>query len=1029
MRRWLPALAFDRPVSVLVVFVALLVLGSIAWFRVPVQLMPDGLETRQMFVRLPNPGGTPRETDEQVVAPVYAQLATIPGLRSIRSSADSNSAGFSLEFSSEMPADEAYNSVVDRLERALPDLPSDVDRYFIFKFNISDAPVLFAGVTIPESVEDPYYVLTRVMQPRIERVSGVASVDIRGVPVRNIYIEFDREKIIAHGIDVGAVQRRLQADNFQMASGRLEDRGQVQFVRSIATISDIEVLEDYPVREGLKLSDVASVRMRSAYSTDIGRLNGERAAVILVRKESGANLVEVTREVKAAMEELGADPRMEGSGIVPFFDQGEMVEEGMDNLLWTALLGGICAVIVLFLFLREWRMTLLIAASIPFSLLITIAVLYFRGDSLNLLSLMGLMLAVGMVVDNAIVAVETIYRRRSEGASVREAAVEGTAEVNLAIIMSTLTTMVVFLPLILMAGDATFSVFLGALGFPVVFALAASLLVALVFAPLATRYIGRAQVRPDPRWLAWLTDRYTTALSWVLNHRFRALQILVGLVILTFIPMSQVQCTVVDEDSQNQFSLVVEVPPQASPSDRSQILDRVESVLNEHKDAWGIQGFYAELDGDAMRGSIDVFIDNDGPLARSEIMEKVEPLLPTDEPGVTWSVGYQGQGGGGNQIDFTIRGEDMDTLLSLGEESARRIKSLPGVVGARVDSVNNGLDELRMRLREDALRRYGLSAQSVAGTMSFYLRGNGLEPVRIDGREVDVVTRFELDDRDDLASVLDSPIFSPAVQRLVPLRALTDVEGGKGPGEVRRFDNRTGVKITVDLEEDVNAADGFALVKAGLADMNFPRGYGWEQGRQAQEMDADFADQLFVVGMSICFVFLLMGILFESWILPVSILTSLPMAVFGTWWLLFLTGTPFDTMAGIGIVILVGVVVNNGIVLVDLITQLRDEGLSRHDALLEAGRRRIRPILMTALTTISGLVPMALGDSEFVGIPYAPLGRTVIGGLAAATLLTLVFVPYLYAALDDLRLWAGQVLRRGRGRSETSAPQEVPSGK
>jgi len=1024
VRRWLPTLAFDRPVSVLVLFLALLVLGTIAWFRVPVQLMPDGLDARQLFVRLPNPGGTPRETDEQVVAPVYAQLATIPGVRSIRSNADSNSAGFSLEFSPDTPSDEAYNAVVDRLERAMADLPDEVDRYFIFKFNISDAPVLFAGVTLPESMEDPYYVLTRVMQPHVERVQGVASVDVRGVPQRNIYIEFDREKIIAHGVDVGGLQRKLAADNFQMASGRLQDRGQVRFVRSMSTLDDLEALQRYPVRDGLFLGDIATVEMRSAWSADIGRLNGERAAVVLVRKESGANLVEVTRAVKQAMDELATDPRMEGATLVPFFDQGEMVEEGMNNLLWTALLGGVCAVIVLFLFLREWRMTLLIAASIPFSLLITIAVLYFRGDSLNLLSLMGLMLAVGMVVDNAIVAVETIYRRRAEGAGVRDAAIGGTAEVNLAIIMSTLTTMVVFLPLILMAGDATFSVFLGALGFPVVFALAASLLVALVFAPLATRYIGRAQVKADPRWLAWLTLRYERVLTWVLTHRFRSLQILVVLTLLTIIPMSQVQCTVVDEDSQNQFTLVVDVPPQASPADRSQILDRVEATLNEHKQEWGIQGFYAEIGGSDSRGSVDVFLDSDGPLARSEVMEAVEPLLPRDQPGVSWSVGYESSGGGGNTIDFTLRGEDMDTLLELGEEASRRVRGMPGVVGARVDSVNNGLDELRMKLRDDAVERYGLSPQQVAGTVSFYLRGTGIEPLRMDGREVDVVTRFELDDRDDLESVLDSPIFSPVVQRLVPLRALTDVEGGKGPGEVARFDNRTGVKISVDLDEEMSPLQGFALVRAGLQDMDFPRGYGWEQGRQAQQQDQDFADQLFVIGMSICFVFLLMGILFESWVLPISILTSLPMAVFGTWWLLWFTGTPFDTMAGIGIVILVGVVVNNGIVLVDLITQLQAEGMDRQQALIEAGRRRIRPILMTALTTISGLIPMAVGDSEFVGIPYAPLGRTVIGGLAAATLLTLVFVPYLYAALDDLRLWAGQVLRRGRGRQVT-APQEV----
>jgi HAE1 family hydrophobic/amphiphilic exporter-1 len=1011
VRRWLPALAYDRPVTVLVLFLALLVLGIIAWVRVPMQLMPDGLENRQLFVQLPNPGGSPLETDAQVVAPVYAQLSTIPGIRGIRSNASQNSASFNVELSSSIPSDEAYNSIVDRMERAMIDLPTDVDRYYLFKFSFDDAPVLFAGVTIPDEVQDPYYVLNRLVQPRLERIPGVAAVDIRGVPQRSVYIEFDRERIIAHGVDVGSVQQRLQADNFEMAAGRLTDRGQLRFVRSISTLDDVEQLRRYPVRDGLVLGDIASIEMRDAISADVSRLNGLRVAVVLVRKESGANLVEVTRRVEAVIEELNVEPRLEGAELVPFFNQGEMVVDGMDNLLWTALTGGVFAVIVLFVFLREWRMTLLISASIPFSLMITVAVLYFRGDTLNLLSLMGLMLAVGMVVDNAIVVIETIYRRRAEGAAVREAAVAGVAEVNLAIVMSTATTMVVFLPLILMSNDATFAVLLGALGFPVVFALAASLLVALVFAPLATRYIGGARVKPDARWLAWLTERYARILDLSLKRRFDTFAVLAGIGVLTMFPLGAVDCTAIDEDSQSQFELRVEVPPQASPRDRSEIIAEVEELLQAHKEEWGIDAFYAELDADDSSGGVDVFMDPDGPMRRSEVMEAVEPLLPRDQPGVVWAVGYDETGGGKTRIDLTLRGEDMDTLLALGDESARRIRAMPGILGARVDIVNSGLDELRMRLDRPALDRYGLSAQQVAGTVAFYLRGTGLEPLLIDGREVDVVNRFELDDRDDLEAVLDSPIFSPAVQRLVPLRALAHVEPARGPGRVSRYDNRTGVKVTVDLDEEVTQPQGFALAKAALADMNFPRGYGWEEGRQAQDQADDVAQQLFTIAMSIAFVFLLMGILFESWLLPLSIITTLPMAGMGAVWLLWLTGTPFDTMAGIGVVILVGVVVNNGIVLIDLVTQLRADGMERRQALVEAGRRRFRPILMTALTTIFGLIPMAVGNGDFVGISYAPLGRTVIGGLAAATLLTLVFVPYLYMALDDFGMWARRLYR------------------
>lgn len=1010
MRRWLPAFAYDHPVTVLMMCAALIVLGSIAWLRIPIQLLPDGIETGQLVVRVQNPNSTPRETDEQVVRPVTTQLATIPGVSRLTTTADAQSASFNIDFQPSVPSAEAYNLVVDRMERAMADMPSDVDRYFIFKFNPADLPVLFAGVTLPDTVADPYHLLTRVVQPRIERVPGVAAVDVRGVPQRSLYIEFDREKILAHGVDVGSVQQGLQSDNFQMAAGRIEDRGQVRFVRSIATLDEVEQVRRWPVQDGLVLADIASVELRSTLSSDIGRLNGEQAAIVLVRREAGANMVEVTRRIQQEIESLNGDPRLEGAQLLAFFNQGDLVVEAMDNLLWTALIGGLLAVVVLFVFLREWRMTLLIALCIPFSLLITIAILYYRGDSLNLLALMGLMLAVGMVVDNAIVVVETIYRRRAAGQEGREAAIGGVSEVNLAIVMSTATTMVVFLPLILMSGEGSFTVFLGALGYPVVFALGASLLVALVVAPLVTRAFGESRARGEGPVLRWVGERYSWLLDRALTYRFETLAVLVVLGLLTWYPISNVSMTVVDEDVQNQFDLRVEVAPQIDPNDRSRVLGEVEQLLHEYREAWGVQAFYASIDGSSTRGRITVFLENDAPLSRSEAMAAAREILPPDTPEARWSVGFDERGRSRSRVDFTINGEDMDTLLVLAEEAARRLRDRPGVMGASVDTVNSGIDELRMVLDRQSLIRYGLTGQSVAGTISFYLRGTGLQPLRMGDREVEVINRFELEDRSDLRAVLDSPVFSPEVGGLVPLRALTRVEGGKGPGAIQRIDNRTAVRVGVDLEEGIAPFAAAGMIRQSLGDMAFPRGYSWEQGQSFSVQTDDMWQQLFVIGMSVIFVFLLMGILFESWLLPLSILITLPMAALGAWWMLWLTGTPFDTMAGIGLVILVGVVVNNGIVLVDLVAQLRADGLDRQAALVEAGRRRLRPILMTALTTIFGLVPMAVGGSDFVGVPYAPLGRTVIGGLAAATLLTLIFVPFLYATLDDLRIWFGRAI-------------------
>jgi HAE1 family hydrophobic/amphiphilic exporter-1 len=531
----MPALAYDRPVSALMLFVALLVVGFIAQSRIPLQMMPRGYEPHFLWVNVQYTGASPIEVDEEIVREVEAQLGTVPGIKSLNSNANNGSAGIGIEFHSSVDMDVAYNAVVDRMERALLDFPEGVDRYFIWKFNPDDEPILWIGVSLPEEVEDPHHVMTRVIEPQLQRIPGVAAMDSWGLPQRSVYIDYDREKVISHGVNLGDVQRRLSSDNFQMAGGKLRDHGELLYVRSLARIESVEDLRRFPVKTGVVLGDIADVQLRSAYSSSINRIAGQDGVAMAIRKESTANTVEVSRAIVEVLAELENDPRLSGAKFFTFFNQGELIEGSVNTLRNTMLTGGLFAVGILYLFLREWRMTLLISMSIPFSLLITVGVLYFRGDTMNLLSMMGLMLAVGMVVDNAIVVIETIYRRRAEGATLRDAAIDGTAEVNLAILMSTLTTMVVFLPLILMSESVEFSFFMGVLGFPVVFALAASLLVATYFAPLATRMVGSAEVKEDARWLAWLTRTYASAMGWVLRHRFDATVLLLAMGVLTIV--------------------------------------------------------------------------------------------------------------------------------------------------------------------------------------------------------------------------------------------------------------------------------------------------------------------------------------------------------------------------------------------------------------------------------------------------------------------------------------------------------------
>ncbi len=1028
MRRWLPALAVRRPITVLMGFLALLVMGVIALTDIPLQMMPSGFTAPYMWVWVPFEDSSPSETDAQIVGPVSEQLSTVPGLKHMSTRASEGSAGISLEFHQSVDLDEAYNSVVDRMERAMPDLPDDVERYGIWRFNPDDEPIVWAGASLPMPVDDQHHVMTEVVQKRLERVPGVAQVDIWGVDEKFVFVDFDRDALFAHGVNLGELIGTLMQDNFQLASGRLDDRGQVRFVRSLARYEDLEELRRQQVLPGIVLGDIAEVHYRVEPSASINHIDGMEACGIAISKESSANTVAVSRAVAEAFVELEADPASMGSGFQVFFDQGALIEDSVDNLTKTALQGGLFAVIILFVFLREIRMTLLIAASIPLSLVITVTVLYFTGGSLNLLSLMGLMIAVGMVVDNAIVVVETIYRRRQTGVDAREAAIDGTAEVNLAILLSTLTTMVVFLPLILMSDDAMFSFFMGALGFPVVFALAASLVVALVFTPLCTVYLKDTTVLEDPRWIVWMQGWYARILGWILGRRWDAFALILGVTILTFVvPVKSVGCTDQADGNMNDFRVHFEVPPTFGYTDRLEVVEALEAVLEEHREDWHIRVYRTQIRS-SNTGRIWVYLDEDAEDAdldsiRDEVMEGMPELA-----GVRiWSGRGDDSGQGANSMRVFVEGEDTRTLVSLADEVMRKARTVDGVIGAELGLEDEGSDEIRLQVDRDALSRYGLSAGGIGRTLSFAMRGSNLPEFHDQGREVGVYARFRYEDRQDLETLMDFPMWSPTTGAAVPIRSLTEMEVGKGFGTIYREEGKTSLPIDIEFEPEVELMQAGGQVASVMDELEMPRGYSWSQGqRWDDQRDNDAARNLALL-LSVTFVFLIMGVLFESFILPVAIVATIPMALMGVYWTLYLTDTPLDVMGGVGLVILVGVVVNNGIVLVDLVTQLRAQGHERREALMLAGERRLRPILMTALTTIVGLLPMAVGTSTFIGIPYAPLGRVVAGGIAAATVLTLFFVPFLYTVLDDARAWGFRLLAWAWPQRPGAQPDPAPT--
>ncbi|MBM4367150.1 MAG: efflux RND transporter permease subunit, partial [Deltaproteobacteria bacterium] len=965
-----------------------------------------GWSPPHLWLWIPYEDSTPLETEARIVKPLEEQLSTVAGIKHIESESKNDNAALSIEFSADTDMDEAYNAVGDRIERAMPDLPDDVERVWVWRFDPTDEPVIWAGIQSPLEVgpEEQFFNSERIIKPRLERLDGVARVDVWGVPEPVVWIDFDRERLMSHQVDLVDVLGRLQGDNIQVGTGRVEDRGEVRYVRALARFATLDELREWPLGNGLVLQDIAEIRYAPAASTDINRIEGQEAAALGINKESGANTVQVCDDIRAAMKELEADPRLQGYKFHSFFDQGTLIEESMGALQQSALEGGILAVLVLILFLREWRITALIAATIPASLLLTLTVMYFRGDSLNLLSMLGLMIAVGMVVDNAVVVVEAIYRRRQLGELPVPAAIHGTSEVLLPIVLSTLTSIVVFLPVILMSADADFSFFMSALGLPVVFIQVGSLLITLLFTPLSTVWLGSAEVKGDTRWMTRLSDGTVRILGAMLRRPVDTFVGMLAVVVLTLVlPARAVGCSDESEGNLDDFTVRFEIPRNFTYYERLRTVEAFEKMVAENREHWAVRTYRSRLGGNSTGGRLFAYLeDHPEGMSRQEILDDVKAKLP-DLPGVKATIGWgEGESGRGNRIEVTLQGEDSEQITALSHEALRRLRSLEGVLSAYNDTEEEGNEEIRLRVDREAAARYNVSASMIGRVVAFAMRGVPLTPWVLGEREVRMFARFGQDDREDVERLLDFQVGSPTAGA-VKLRALVDPEPGSGWGRIDRRDRKTSLGLTLDLADGVDKMAMHDRAMGALRGMDWPLGYGPAEGDFFEEQrESDSARNLALL-LSLTFVFLIMGVLFESFLLPITVITTVPMAVFGVYWGLWITDTPFDSMGGVGMVILIGIVVNNGIVLIDRITELRGEGLARDEALKEAVRQRLRPILMTALTAIVGVIPMATGDDTFVGIPYAPLGRVVGFGMATATVLTLFFVPYLYAFLDDLR--------------------------
>lgn len=1020
-------LSLRRPITMMMVLLSAIVLGFVALVRIPLELIPSGFSPPFLSISVPYPDATAKDVEEKITRPIETAVSTTPGIDQITSFSRAGNARVMMSFESDADMDVAYRQVRDRVSRVRSDLPDDVRSVDIRKESGASIPLAFYGIIWDEEVSDPSAIIERRLARPIERIDGVGVVNVWGGATPEVFIEVDRALADAAGVQIVDLVQRLNRANFTMASGAVQEVDGKYLLRSLADFDDVEQIAQTVVTPaGLRLQEIAAVELRAPEAERYDRYNGRPSLVMMVVKESQANTVEVSDAIKAAIEEAELHPELQHFTIEKIFVQGDTIRFSLDQVIESGRQGGLLAIFVLLFFLRRLRLTLIISLAIPLSLFLSLPVMYFSGQTINLVSLIGLMICIGLVVDNSVVVAENIGRFRRRGLGPYAAALQGTGEVALAITLATMTTIVVFLPSALLSEGPT-QFFMVRMVTPVCVSLVASLFVAVVLVPLASvtalgddtpKIRKRDGVsglvnRADVLWKAVLERAYEATFG-RLNRGYsrllrRALQRRMDVVMIALfalasisIPAMHVSCVSGDNFGTRRVTVRYAMPPDTHLEEAKVFFKEVEEILEEEGDALHVQGNYIGFSAD--KGEVQVFFDDPEPGQPSfdEMSKAVVERMP-DRPG--WrktSELAKSDGARDDSFRIAIFGSDHDDVQEAKDDLEAALLKVDGVLGVHdTGQEDRRRDELSLAISRDMSERFGVPATAVANTVAYTIRGAPLPRFHTDEREVDVRIRYRKADREDVRELMNFPV-ATTTGGSVPIKVLADRKITKGETSLTRFNKRVSAQVRLDLEpEDRKATMG--RLRTVLRAYQLPEGLSFDADHDSQQVDELQSDLLGALGLGTAFILLLMGFLFESFVLPLSVLPSIPLSFVGVYWFLYLTKENIDALAGIGMVLLIGVVVNNAIVLVDFINGARARGLPRNQAIIQAGLLRFRPIMMTALTTVGGMLPLAFSEPTGEGIPYGPFGKTLVGGMITSTVLTLLVVPVMYTFLDDLR--------------------------
>ena len=1009
----LSAFSIKRPIFTLVSMIFVLVLGAVSLLNIPLKLIPD-IDPPVAVVVTSYDGASPTEVSEKVSKPLEQSLSTLPGLKNISSTSQEGASLVLLEFSWTTKLAEVENDIMRAIDSAT--LSGDVGKPRFLKFDPSQFPILQLSLSSEEGAENLQSVAQKLEQ-QLLKIDGVASVNTSGTYVEQIKVVLDEEKLVANQLSQSDIVNTITANNISLPGEQVLTEGKELTTRIISTLQSGEDIEQLAVtvnpltNETIKIADVASVETVQQDEGTITRTNNSPSVLLSILQQSDANTAELSENIQSQLDDILQENTYKDVQTDILFDQGDFIRLSIDNISNSLIIGALLAMVVLFFFLRSIKSPIIVGIAIPYSVIVTFVLMYFSNFSLNVMTLGGLALGVGMLVDNSIVVIENIYRHLSMGKDPKTAAREGAGEVGSAIIASTLTTVVVFLPVAFISGiiGDLFKEF----ALTISFSLFASLFVALSVVPmLAGRWLKRLpadveEKRKKSRPMQFLRN----SVKWSLLHRWTVLFITLILVLVSGYGMTKVGTEFLPSADEGYFTIDVELENGTALSETEKVVSAIEQQLQTVEEVDVYVSFIGSTQQNSFSGSaqgnsaeITVNLKDLSERERSvfevadDIKEEIELAARNQNQSAEVTLSLQSsQGSSPNTLTFNLRDSDKQRLLNSVEALEYELLELDDVTQVQTD-VSDTVREVNIVVNRDEALNHGFMPAQIATTVNDITRGSFATQIVTDSSDVQsVIVQYDenvVKDIDELKKLM----LRKNDGTFVALEQVASFETGDSPTKIQRINNQDAVQFTLQFKSDTNLGAVTEKVE-NIADDVLSAETELQYSGDRELLNTAINQMTLAFLLAVLFVYLVMAAQFESLKYPFVIMFSVPLFVIGTGIALTVTDTPIGITALIGFVVLAGIVVNNAIVLVGYINQRKRQGQTAYEAIVSSVVDRARPILMTALTTILGLVPLALGIGE--GTEFnQPMGITVIGGLISSTLLTLYIIPVIYSFFE-----------------------------